>query len=52
MTDNRTEERRTSINERRAIDMDRRQFVDISWPRDKEQRLAGDDRRQGEDRRE
>ena len=52
MTDNRTEDRRASDNDRRTVDMDRRQFLDISWSRDKERRLAGDNRRQGEDRRE
>ena len=51
MTDNRTEDRRASDNDRRTVDMDRRQFLDISWSRDKERRLAGDNRRQGEDRR-
>jgi hypothetical protein len=51
MTDNRTEDRRVSDSDRRTADMARRQFVDISWPRDKERRLAGDNRRQGGDRR-
>jgi hypothetical protein len=51
MTDSRIEDRRTSSTDRRVDDFDRRQFVDISWPRDKERRLSGDDRRQGEDRR-
>ena len=51
MTDKRIEDRRASDKDRRTVDMDRRQFVDISRLRDKERRLAGDNRWQGGDRR-
>jgi hypothetical protein len=53
MTDIKVEDKRSGVENRRTLGMDRRQFVDISLPRDKERRLAGSDRRQGTaDRRE
>jgi hypothetical protein len=53
MTDIRTEDKRTGADDRRTLGMDRRQFIDISWQRDKERRLAEPNRRQGAaDRRE
>ena len=48
MTASRTEERRSEGSDRRDLDMDRRQFINISWTEDKERRLKVDDRRSQE----
>ncbi len=47
MTDIRVEDKRSGVNDRRTLGMDRRQFVDVSWLLDKERRLGGSDRRLG-----
>ena len=45
-------ERRTSVDDRRDAEMDRRQFIDIGWMMEDERRVAKVDRRAGlEDRR-
>jgi len=47
MADQKMTERKTIAVDRRISKMDRRQFIDIGWPIQKERRVALTDRRQG-----
>lgn len=52
MVDQEKVERRIAVADRRSSKMDRRQFIDIGWPIEKERRVAPANRRQrSEDRR-